>query len=99
MYRVKLHICFTQDIKNKLEQYGKIPPRPRFEHKFETLKSACDIPAPIPDEHQYLIIASENCGLNLSELKNRIGENGFSVIYTKDTSRLTSEQKEVADEI
>ena len=99
MYRVKLHICLTQDIKNKLEQYGKIPPRPRFEHKFETLKDACDIPAPIPDEHQYLIIASENCGLNLPELKNRIGENGFLAICTKDTSRLTSEQKEAADEI
>ena len=99
MYRVKLHICLTQDIKNKLEQYGKIPPKPRFEHKFELIKSACDIPAPIPDEHQYLIIASENCGLNLPELKNRIGENGFLAICTKDTSRLTSEQKEAADEI
>jgi len=99
VYRVKLHICLTQDIKNKLEQYGKIPPKPRFEHKFELIKSACDIPAPIPDEHQYLIIASENCGLNLPELKNRIGENGFLAICTKDTSRLTSEQKEAADEI
>ena len=99
MYRVKLHICLTQDIKNKLEQYGKIPPKSRFEHKFELIKSACDIPAPIPDEHQYLIIASENCGLNLPELKNRIGENGFLAICTKDTSRLTSEQKEAADEI
>ena len=99
MYRVKLHICLTQDMKNKLEQYGKIPPRPRFEHKFETLKSACDIPAPIPDEHQYLIIASEDCEINLSELKKRIGENGFLAIYAKDTAKITSEQKEVADEI
>ena len=99
MYRVKLHICLTQDIKNKLEQYSKIPPRPRFEHQFEILKSACDIPTPIPDEHQYLIIASENCGLNLSELKNRIGENGFLAIYARDTSKITGEQKQIADEI
>ena len=99
MYRIKLHICLTQDIKNKLEQYGKIPPKPRFEHKFELIKSACDIPAPIPDEHQYLIIASEDCGLNLSELKNCIGENGFLAIYARNTSKITGEQKEVADEI
>ena len=77
MYRVKLHICLTQDIKNKLEQYGKIPPKPRFEHKFEILKSACDIPVPIPDEHQYTIIASEECGLNLPELKNVSAKTAF----------------------
>ena len=99
MYRVRLHICLTQDMKNKLEQYRNIPPRPRFEHKFETLKDACDIPVPIPDEHQYLIIASEDCWLNLSELKNRIGENGFLTIYARDASKITGEQKEVADEI
>ncbi len=99
MYSVKLHICLTQDIKNKLEQYSKIPPRPRFEHKFEILKSTCDIPSPIPDEHQYLIIASENCGLNLPELKSRIGENGFLAIYARDTSKITGEQKQIADEI
>ena len=99
MYRVKLHICLTQDVKNKFEQYNKIPSKPRFEHKFELIKSACDIPAPIPDEHQYLIIASEECGLNLTELKKRIGENGFLAIYAKDTANITSEQKEAADEI
>ncbi|WP_228724733.1 hypothetical protein [Campylobacter massiliensis] len=99
MYRVKLHICLTQDIKNKLEQYRNIPPRPRFEHEFKILQSAHDIPSPIPDEHQYLIIASENCGLNLSELKNRIGENGFLAIYARDSDKITGEQKDAADEI
>lgn len=99
MYSVKLHICLTQDVKNKLEQYGKIPPKPRFEHKFELIKSACDIPVPIPDEHQYLIIASQDCEINLTELKKRIGENGFLAIYAKDTAKITSEQKEAADEI
>ena len=99
MYRVKLHICLTQDIKNKLEQYSKIPPRPRFEHEFKILQSICDIPLPIPDEHQYLIIASENCGLNLPELKNRIGEDGFLAIYARDSDKITSEQKDAADEI
>ena len=99
MYRVRLHICLTQDVKNKFEQYNKIPPKPRFEHKFELIKSACDIPVPIPDEHQYLIIASQDCGLNLTELKKRIGENGFLAVYAKDTAKITSEQKEAADEI
>ena len=99
MYRVKLHICLTQDVKNKFEQYNKIPPKPRFEHKFELIKSACDIPVPIPDEHQYLIIASQDCEINLTELKKRIGENGFLAIYARDTAKITSEQKEAADEI
>ncbi|WP_331869468.1 PAS domain S-box protein [Campylobacter showae] len=99
MYRVKLHICLTQDIKNKLEQYSKIPPRPRFEHEFKILQSAHDIPSPIPDGNQYLIIASRNCGLNLPELKNRIGENGFLAIYARGSDEITGEQKQIADEI
>ena len=76
MYRVKLHICLTQDVKNKFEQYNKIPPKPRFEHKFELIKSACDIPVPIPDEHQYLIIASQDCEINLTELNNERAKRG-----------------------
>nr|WP_314565855.1 GGDEF domain-containing protein [uncultured Campylobacter sp.] len=99
MYRVKLHICLTQDVKNKFEQYNKIPPKPRFEHKFELIKSTCDIPAFIPDGHQYLVIASERCELNLSELKNRIGKKGFLAIYAHHPENIASEQKEVADEI
>lgn len=99
MYSVKLHICLSEDLKNKLEILEKIQPRLRFTHEFSAIKSSSDIPAPIPDENQYLIIASENCGLNLPELKNRIGESGFLAIYAKDTSSLTSEQKEAADEI
>ena len=99
MYSVKLHICLSEDLKNKLEILEKIQPRLRFTHEFSAIKSSSDIPAPIPDENQYLIIASENCGLNLPELKNRIGESGFLAIYAKDTSSLTSEQKEASDEI
>ena len=99
MYSVKLHICLSEDLKKKLEILEKIQPKPRFTHEFSTIKSSSDIPAPIPDENQYLIIASENCGLNLSELKNRIGENGFLAIYARDASKITGEQKEVADEI
>ena len=99
MYSVKLHICLSEDLKNKLEILEKIQPRLRFTHEFSTIKSSSDIPAPIPDENQYLIIASENCGLNLPELKNRIGKNGFLAIYAKDTAKITSEQKNAADEI
>ena len=87
MYRVKLHICLTQDVKNKFEQYNKIPPKPRFEHKFELIKSACDIPVPIPDEHQYLIIASQDCEINLTELKKRIVENGLLAITKRIPQR------------
>lgn len=99
MYSVKLHICLSEDLKNKLEILEKIQPKPRFTHEFSTIKSSSDVPTSIPDENQYLIIASENCGLNLPELKNRIGKNGFLAIYARDTANITSEQKEVADEI
>ena len=99
MYSVKLHICLSEDLKNKLEILEKIQPRPRFTHEFSTIKSSSDIPTPIPDENQYLIIASENCGLNLSELKNRIGKNGFLAIYARDADKITGEQKQIADEI
>lgn len=99
MYSVKLHICLSEDLKNKLEILEKIQPRLRFTHEFSTIKSSSDIPAPIPDENQYLIIASENCGLNLSELKNRIGKNGFLAIYARDADKITGEQKQIADEI
>lgn len=99
MYSVKLHICLSEDLKNKLEILEKIQPRLRFTHEFSTIKSSSDIPAPIPDENQYLIIASENCGLNLSELKNRIGENGFLAICARDSDEITGEQKQFADEI
>ena len=99
MYSVKLHICLSEDLKNKLEILEKIQPRLRFTHEFSTIKSSSDIPAPIPDENQYLIIASENCGLNLTELKNRIGENGFLAIYARDADKITGEQKDAADEI
>lgn len=93
MYSVKLHICLSEDLKNKLEILEKIQPKPRFTHEFSTIKSSSDVPAPIPDENQYLIIASESCGLNLSELKNRIGENGFLAIYARDADKITGEQK------
>ena len=99
MYSVKLHICLSEDLKNKLEILEKIQPRLRFTHEFSTIKSSSDIPAPIPDENQYLIIASENCGLNLPELKNRIGKNGFLAIYARDADKITGEQKDAADEI
>ena len=99
MYSVKLHICLSEDLKNKLEILEKIQPRLRFTHEFSTIKSSSDIPAPIPDENQYLIIASENCGLNLPELKNRIGKNGFLAIYARDADKITGEQKQIADEI
>ena len=99
MYSVKLHICLSEDLKNKLEILEKIQPRPRFTHEFSTIKSSSDIPAPIPDENQYLIIASEDCWLNLSELKNRIGKNGFLAIYARDADKITGEQKQIADEI
>lgn len=99
MYSVKLHICLSEDLKNKLEILEKIQPKPRFTHEFSTIKSSSDIPAPIPDENQYLIIASENCGLNLPELKNRIGKNGFLAIYARDADKITGEQKQIADEI
>ena len=99
MYSVKLHICLSEDLKNKLEILEKIHPKPRFTHEFSTIKSPADVPAPIPDEHQYLIIASESCGLDLSELKNRIGENGFLAVYARDASKITGEQKQIADEI
>ena len=99
MYSVKLHICLSEDLKNKLEILEKIQPRPRFTHEFSTIKSSSDIPTPIPDENQYPIIASENCGLNLSELKNRIGKNGFLAIYARDADKITGEQKQIADEI
>ena len=99
MYSVKLHICLSEDLKNKLEILEKIQPKPRFTHEFSTIKSSSDIPAPIPDENQYLIIASENCGLNLPELKNRIGKNGFLAIYARDADKITGEQKDAADEI
>lgn len=99
MYSVKLHICLSEDLKNKFEILEKIQPRLRFTHEFSTIKSSSDIPAPIPDENQYLIIASENCGLNLPELKNRIGKNGFLAIYARDADKITGEQKQIADEI
>ena len=99
MYSVKLHICLSEDLKNKLEILEKIQPRLRFTHEFSTIKSSSDIPTPIPDENQYLIIASENCGLNLPELKNRIGKNGFLAIYARDADKITGEQKDAADEI
>ena len=99
MYSVKLHICLSEDLKNKLEILEKIQPRLRFTHEFSTIKSSSDIPAPIPDENQYLIIASEDCWLNLSELKNRIGKNGFLAIYARDADKITGEQKQIADEI
>ena len=99
MYSVKLHICLSEDLKNKLEILEKIQPRPRFTHEFSTIKSPSDISTPIPDENQYLIIASENCGLNLSELKNRIGESGFLAIYARDAGKIAGEQKQIADEI
>lgn len=99
MYSVKLHICLSEDLKNKLEILEKIQPRLRFTHEFSTIKSSSDIPTPIPDENQYLIIASENCGLNLPELKNRIGKNGFLAIYARDADKITGEQKQIADEI
>nr|WP_314903453.1 sensor domain-containing diguanylate cyclase [uncultured Campylobacter sp.] len=99
MYSVKLHICLSEDLKKKLEILEKIQPKPRFTHEFSTIKSSSDIPAPIPDENQYLIIASENCGLNLPELKNRIGKNGFLAIYARDADKITGEQKDAADEI
>ena len=99
MYSVKLHICLSEDLKNKLEILEKIQPRLRFTHEFSTIKSSSDIPTPIPDENQYLIIASENCGLNLPELKNRIGESGFLAIYARDADKITGEQKDAADEI
>ena len=99
MYSVKLHICLSEDLKNKLEILEKIQPKPRFTHEFSTIKSSSDIPTPIPDENQYLIIASENCGLNLPELKNRIGKNGFLAIYARDADKITGEQKQIADEI
>ena len=99
MYSVKLHICLSEDLKNKLEILEKIQPKPRFTHEFSTIKSSSDIPAPIPDENQYLIIASENCGLNLPELKNRIGESGFLAIYARDAGKISGEQKQIADEI
>ena len=99
MYSVKLHICLSEDLKNKLEILEKIQPKPRFTHEFSTIKSSSDIPTPIPDENQYLIIASEECGLNLTELKNRIGKNGFLAIYSRDADKITGEQKDAADEI
>ncbi|WP_295142017.1 sensor domain-containing diguanylate cyclase [uncultured Campylobacter sp.] len=99
MYSVKLHICLSEDLKKKLEILEKIQPKPRFTHEFSTIKSSSDIPTPIPDENQYLIIASENCGLNLPELKNRIGKNGFLAIYARDADKITGEQKQIADEI
>ena len=99
MYSVKLHICLSEDLKNKFEILEKIQPRLRFTHEFSTIKSSSDIPTPIPDENQYLIIASENCGLNLPELKNRIGKNGFLAIYARDADKITGEQKDAADEI
>ena len=99
MYSVKLHICLSEDLKNKLEILEKIQPRLRFTHEFSTIKSSSDIPAPIPDENQYLIIASESCGLNLPELKNRIGKNGFLAIYARDADKIAGEQKDAADEI
>ena len=99
MYSVKLHICLSEDLKNKLEILEKIQPKPRFTHEFITIKSPADVPSPIPDENQYLIIASQNCGLNLTELKNRIGENGFLAIYARDADKITGEQKQIADEI
>ena len=99
MYSVKLHICLSEDLKNKLEILEKIQPKPRFTHEFSTIKSSSDVPTPIPDENQYLIIASENCGLNLPELKNRIGKNGFLAIYVRDADKITGEQKQIADEI
>ena len=99
MYSVKLHICLSEDLKNKLEILEKIQPKPRFTHEFSTIKSSGDIPAPIPDENQYLIIASEECGLNLPELKKRIGESGFLAIYARDADKITGEQKQIADEI
>ena len=99
MYSVKLHICLSEDLKNKLEILEKIQPKPRFTHEFGTIKSSGDIPAPIPDENQYLIIVSENCGLNLPDLKNRIGKNGFLAIYARDADKITGEQKQIADEI
>ena len=99
MYSVKLHICLSEDLKKKLEILEKIQPKPRFTHEFSTIKSSSDVPTPIPDENQYLIIASENCGLNLPELKNRIGKNGFLAIYVRDADKITGEQKQIADEI
>lgn len=99
MYSVKLHICLSEDLKNKLEILEKIQPRPRFTHEFSTIKSSSDVPTPIPDENQYLIIASEECGLNLPELKKRIGKNGFLAIYARDADKITGEQKQIADEI
>ena len=99
MYSAKLHICLSEDLKNKLEILEKIQPRLRFTHEFSAIKSSSDIPTPIPDENQYLIIASENCGLNLPELKNRIGKNGFLAIYARDADKITGEQKDAADEI
>ncbi len=99
MYSVKLHICLSEDLKNKLEILEKIQPKLRFTHEFSTIKSPAGVPSPIPDENQYLIIASENCGLNLPELKNRIGKNGFLAIYARDADKITGEQKYAADEI
>ena len=65
MYHVKLNICLAGIPEDKIALWRQIPAKPRFEHEFRTITGAQDVPNPIPDENQYLIVISQESDLNL----------------------------------
>lgn len=99
MYHIWLNICLLNISQQKLDFWQKIQPKRYFEHNFQIISSIEDIPSKIPNQHQYLIIISNSNDINISEIRERIKENGIIIIYAKNTDEILPKWLEIVDDV
>jgi fog: ggdef domain protein len=99
MYHIWLNICLLNISQQKLDFWQKIQPKRYFEHNFQIISGIEDIPSKIPNQHQYLIIISNSNDINISEIRERIKENGIIIIYAKNTDEILPKWLEIVDDV
>ncbi|MGG7048343.1 MULTISPECIES: diguanylate cyclase domain-containing protein [unclassified Campylobacter] len=99
MYKVLLNICLADMPKDRLVSWQKCALMPKFEHKFQSIKSANEIASPAPDTHQYLIIAHTKSKISSKTIKERISKDDIFIVYANNADEISSEILAIADDV